>query len=352
MIAWPTGEELARFAATLAVGTAGGGLFALLGAPAPWLTGAVAATAGVSLAGVKLGMPPWLRAVAFVFLGANMGATVTPETIVLMWRWPLGLLGLALCIAAIMGSVAFYLERVHGFDRATARLAAIPGNVGYVMALAAEIPCDAARLTIIQMMRLGAMVLLMPMLLVVTGIAPASQAVPRGPAAHPVVPLELVLLLAAGVIGGLAFKRLRLPAPQLFGAMLAAALLYGSGAFTTGMPGWMLAPAFVVTGSMVGTNFAGMDLKLLRATLLASIGNVLIGSGVALLFAGPVATLLGLPVAQLWLAYAPGGVETMAVMALAMGFDAAFVGTHHAVRFVLLGIYVPVFVKRLARSRT
>jgi membrane AbrB-like protein len=158
---------------------------------------------------------------------------------------------------------------------------------------------------------------------------------------------QLVLVLGAGVLGGIAFKRLKLPAPQLFGAMFAAVLLFGSGAFWTGMPAWMLAPAFVVTGSMVGTNFSGMDLKLLRDTMVASIGTVVIGSGVALIFAWPVAEALGLPVAQLWLAYAPGGVETMAVMALALGFDAAFVGTHHAVRFILLGLYVPPWVKKL-----
>ena len=29
--------------------------------------------------------------------------------------------------------------------------------------------------------------------------------------------------------------------------------------------------------------------------------------------------------------------------------DAAFVGTHHAVRFVLLGTYVPLFVRKLPR---
>jgi membrane AbrB-like protein len=322
----------------------------LAGAPAPWLTGSVAATAAAALAGFSIGMPNWLRAVAFVFLGANMGSTVSPETIALMWRWPLGFVGLAVAVAAIMVSVSLYLQHVHGFDRATARLSAIPGNVGYVMALAADIPCDVARLTIIQMMRLGAMVLLMPLVLTMSGIAPATSGGPPRPAVvHPVVAWELVVLLVAGVGGGYAFKWLKLPAPQLFGAMFAAAVLFGSGAFTTGMPAWMLAPAFVVTGAMVGTNFQGMDHKLLCDTLVASIGNVVIGSAVGLAIAWPVASLLGLPVAQLWLAYAPGGVETMAVMALALGFDAAFVGTHHAVRFVLLGTYVPFWVRKLQR---
>jgi uncharacterized protein len=71
---------------------------------------------------------------------------------------------------------------------------------------------------------------------------------------------------------------------------------------------------------------------------------------VGLAFAWPVAALLGMPVAQVWLAYAPGGVETMAVIALALGLDVAFVGAHHVARFFWLGLIVPVWMRRYLRS--
>jgi uncharacterized membrane protein AbrB (regulator of aidB expression) len=52
---------------------------------------------------------------------------------------------------------------------------------------------------------------------------------------------------------------------------------------------------------------------------------------------------LGLPVGQIWLAYAPGGVEAMAIMALALNLDPAFVGAHHVVRILGLNVFSPLW---------
>ena len=57
---------------------------------------------------------------------------------------------------------------------------------------------------------------------------------------------------------------------------------------------------------------------------------------VALAWAMPLAWLVGLPPTQVWLAYAPGGVETTALLAMALGLDAAFVSSHHIMRVVIL----------------
>ena len=47
-------------------GAAGGAVFTLLGPPLPWLLGALCATAGASVAGLRLGLDQRLRAVALV----------------------------------------------------------------------------------------------------------------------------------------------------------------------------------------------------------------------------------------------------------------------------------------------
>src|SRR5690606_15985611 len=110
-------------------------------------------------------------------------------------------------------------------------------------------------------------------------------------------------------------------------------------------------PGFLVIGVTVGTNFAGIDRYHIAESLLASIGSLLFGAAVALAFAVPVAWLLDLTVAQLWLAYSPGGVDVMTIMAMALGLDPAFVGSHHVVRFIGLGFVVPLWVRSgLARG--
>jgi uncharacterized membrane protein AbrB (regulator of aidB expression) len=60
--------------------------------------------------------------------------------------------------------------------------------------------------------------------------------------------------------------------------------------------------------------------------------------------------LLGLPFGQLWLAYAPGGVEAMAAMALALHLDPAFVGAHHVLRILGLNLITPFWLRRGGRA--
>ena len=72
---------------------------------------------------------------------------------------------------------------------------------------------------------------------------------------------------------------------------------------------------------------------------------VMVSTTLAALFAALAANLLGLPFGQVWVAYAPGGVEAMAAMAIALGYDSAFVATHHLFRIILLLFLLPVLLK-------
>ena len=79
------------------------------------------------------------------------------------------------------------------------------------------------------------------------------------------------------------------------------------------------------------------------------VASVLLALALSAGFAAGAARLIGLPFDQLWLAYAPGGIEAMAVMALALGADAAFVGAHHVARIVGLNLLNPLW-RRPGRS--
>ena len=345
----PLVDRLKRFALTISIAVAGGLAASLVGIPAPWLSGPAVAVAAVALSGVGVAVLPPVRTAALVFLGATMGASVTPETLTLMTRWPVSLAGLAVCVMAIMMSIAFYLERVHGYDRATARLSGVPGALPFVLALAAESSGDARRIAIIQMMRLAILLICMPSLLTVLGVH-GTAALPASVSA-PIVPWELVLLFALSWLGGVLFERLGAPAGMLFGAMVTGAVLFGSGAIRTGLPAWLMLPGFVAIGAMVGANFSGTDRRLFLDTMLAGLGSVVVGGVVALACALPVAWVLDLHPAQIWLAYAPGGVDVMAIMALALGLDAAFVGGHHVLRFLGLGLIVPIWLREHLKRR-
>ena len=329
-------------AATLAIGIAGGAVFWLIGLPLPWLSGAAAGVAGASLAGRVLGIHQALRETAILLLGLTMGATVTPETLTLLPRWPVTLIGLAGAMLSIMAAGAMYLERVHGIDRATARLASMPGALNFVMALSLETHSDPRRVAIIQIVRMTAILLLLPSLVTLTsGHTPTSLVRDTG---HGVKLGQLMILVGACGLGALLFHRLKTPAPSLFGAMLAAALLCGPGFVDTAIPEWLMLAILAVLGSMIGANFAGADMALFIETAKAGLGSLAVAVLVALAWAWPLALLIGLPVVQVWLAFAPGGVETTALLALSMGLDAAYVTSHHIVRVVILNLLVPFWL--------
>ena len=57
----------------------------------------------------------------------------------------------------------------------------------------------------------------------------------------------------------------------------------------------------------------------------------------------------GLPIPTLVLAYAPGGLAEMSLIALALSLDAAFVATHHLVRVFLIVVLAPAFFRAGSR---
>jgi uncharacterized protein len=71
-------RQIRRTEITLAVGAVGGSIFGLLGLPAGWLTGAMAAVAIAAIAGTQVEVPTSLRNVAFVVTGSFLGSSVSP----------------------------------------------------------------------------------------------------------------------------------------------------------------------------------------------------------------------------------------------------------------------------------
>ncbi len=327
----------------LSTGAAGGAIFTALGLPAPWISGAMLAVAGAALAGLGVGMPGWLRQLAFMVLGFTMGANLTPATLAKVALWPASLLFLAGSIAATSIALSAYLRLVHRWDPATAAFSAVPGAFTYLLLMAMRSRADVPRVAVTQLIRL----------LVLTGVLPPllsaleqGAAAPNAALTSAAGPLELLIALAAcGLIGGVC-ERLNVPAGTLLGAMFASALIHGTGLTDARLSPRLLVFAYIVTGTFVGLRFKGVSLRLILETLVAGLATVTLGLIISGAFAATAAMLLHLPLDQLLLAYAPGGVDVMAIMALALGLDPAFVGVHHALRFMALSIVLPIWLRR------
>lgn len=63
-----------------------------------------------------------------------------------------------------------------------------------------------------------------------------------------------------------------------------------------------------------------------------------------------VSSLLDVPLGAALIAFAPGGLETMAAMAVILNADPAYVGTHHILRLIFLSVLMPFVLSRAKRS--
>ena len=231
----------------MTIAGAGGALFAALGLPAPWLTGSMMAIAAAAMADLPVGLPARLRDVAFVLLGISMGSSATPESVTQMQAWPGSLALLALSVVATLFAGAVYLERVHGWDRVTARCASMPGAFAAVIVLAATSTADLPRVVLAQSIRIFILVALMPAMLTlhrwrVERGWPSSDTPPTNTA------LEVLATLAASGSLAVLLTFLRVPAGALLGAMIASGILHATGLVHGRFPPPLVIIGFVATG--------------------------------------------------------------------------------------------------------
>lgn len=328
---------------TLLIGAAGATIFWLVGFPAAVLTGPAAAVSLATLLGLRTAIPPLLRDAVFLVLGLQIGSTVTPEVIETALAWPVSLLMLTATLIVVLQSARAVLRRGFGYDRMTALLAATPGHLSYVLGLSTDLAADVPRVALVQSVRVLMLTLLVPVLIALWGVEGTAQLADRGESSA--LSLAVLFPLALGL--GLIFRRLSIPAPLLLGAMAVSAIGHGSDLTPGAMPAWMTVVAFVCMGALIGTRFRGLDRRGLGAAFLAGVVTTLIACAVAAAGAWLAGGLVGLPPAALLLAFAPGGVEVMAAIAIETGLEPAFVAAHHVFRLVVLTVLVPVLIARV-----
>ena len=344
---WPDlPRSPALTALTLAVGGAGALAFWALSAPVYMLMGPAVAVSVAGLGGLRTAIDPRLRDVCFVVVGVAVGSGFDNDALAAMLRWPLAFAFMALLVVAILAVSQAALSRLFRFDARSAVLASAPGHLSFVIAVASEGGSDIARISITQSVRLLLLTLVVPFAAVAMGVDLAGTITPPGPL---LAPGPLIALLAISPLVGWVFGRWGVPAPLLLGAMVTSALGHLSGLAPGVLPGWLILPAYLVLGSLIGTRFSGISLAHFTSGLAAGLTVTLIAVGLATLWSLPVAWALDMPLAHVLVAFAPGGLETMIAMGVVLGVVPGFVAACHIARLLVLSVVLPWWLSRLAR---
>lgn len=328
---------------TLVIGAVGALLAFLAGIPAPFLTGPAFLVTLSALLGLQATIHPRYRDAIFVVIGVNMGTSVTPEAVATAAKWPGSLAMLSLSILVIFLGGARLLRSVSGMDRMSALLTATPGHLSFVLSLSSDVKADIGRVTLIQTMRVLSLTLIVPFIAPLLSETPVVGMRPTGdPMTLP--PLAALLLMALFV--GLAVQKLRLPAALLLGGMAVSSVAHGFAITEGTVPPWLSIPAFVSMGTLIGTRFTGVSPRMVLSSLGASAMLTGFAAAVSLLGALMVSRLLGLPILNVLIAFAPGGLETMMTMSILLNANPAYVAAHHVFRLIFLSVVLPVVVAR------
>ncbi|MEL6510629.1 MAG: AbrB family transcriptional regulator [Pseudomonadota bacterium] len=334
--------------AAIALGTAGGTLFYVLNLPLPWMLGAIIVTLIGTLAKWNLTGPEKARPYVVAVIGVMLGSGFKPDTFDHLGQWAVSLIGLVVCVAASAFLVQEYLHRFGGQSRVTAIFSAMPGGVVEMVEVGRAEGGDEKAIILAHVWRI---------ILVIAAIAvwfrfvlgfEVDGTLPMSP--NPTGPMDLLVLAVCAVLGSALGLGLRLPAPTFIGPMVLSAAAHMTGLTYSSPPLALVVAAQIVLGVIVGCRFKGSQTREIFHALKLALVSTIIMMAVAASLAWRVHRITGHSPVQLLLAYAPGGLNEMSIVSLAIQADVAFVATHHLFRIVALLALAGTVLARLAKA--
>lgn len=345
-----SGKKRGSMLLALAIGSGGGLLFAWLQLPLPWMMGAMVATTVASVAGANIRIEYRLRMVMIAILGVMLGSAFRPELIDRAGEWAVSIAGLLVYAVTAGALVTWYFRKVGGYDAVTSYFASSPGGLNEMVLVGRAMGGDDRVIALTHSARILLVVMTIPFVFrIFADYTPSGTLLPPG-AGLDLAVQDWLILGGCAVVGAAVGKLLRIPAAFLVGPMAFSGVIHLAGVTEASPPSLLVACAQVVMGSGIGCRFAGTPVREIARIVKISIGStaILMVSGV--LFGLALEQVTDVPWFVLVLAYAPGGLAEMSLIALALGRDVAFVATHHIFRIGFIVILAPAAFRLMRRG--
>ncbi|MBY6161664.1 AbrB family transcriptional regulator [Mameliella alba] len=345
-------------ALVLAFGTLGGGFATWAHLPMPWMLGGLFASALV----VLVWEPGFLNDYAFplkfrtgfvALIGVMIGTQVTTELLTLAGDLPWTMTALVIFVAlAHLGNMAIF-QRLGGYDRATAFYSGTPGGLMESIVMGEGAGADIRVMATQQFLRIIVVITLLPLGLSLWLGEPVGSAagLSAGAETAPVTPQALFLICLAAGLGLWLGKLIRLPAAQLSGPLILAALATVTGVLDLHLPVWLIASAQLVIGVSLGMRFKGVGLALIRRCAWLALLSVGYMMALGAILSALLWQITGIEWLHLLISFAPGGVAEMSIVALSLAANPALVSLHHVVRILLTVVEMSVLARLMGLGR-
>lgn len=344
-------QRFGPYGVALSLGVVGGVIASYITLPLPWMLGPMIVCLIASIAGLPIKGPVKIRPLMICVIGVMLGSGFTPEMANRIGDW-LFSMGMLFAYCVVIGAVVYpYFRRVAGYDPVTAYFSAMPGGLNEMMIVGGEYGGDERRIVLTHASRVLLAVLLIPIWFrIVEGLDMGDRS-QLGPSLANSQARDLIILTLCGVAGYLLGRVLRLPARNLLGPMLVSAVVHLMGWTEMPPPNEIVNLAQLFIGTVIGCRFAGLDAISILRILWIGLGATVLMIGITVIFATIMGMMTDLEPLMVVLAFAPGGLAEMALVALAMRADVAYVATHHVVRLAFVVLLAPFAFKFLNPER-
>lgn len=351
----PSSVSITNQMITVGIGTVGGLILAYLNLPLPWIVGSMVFCAVVAVATpLKLQISIVMFRVMLMIVGVTLGAAFSPEFLLRAKYWTGTLAGMVLCTVLSVWVGMNYLKLVTNYDSKTRFLTAAPGAMSQIIPLCLEMGADVRTISLVHTIRGVSIASLVPP---VMHLAFNSHHVPVGLMfdLHQFTNMGIehsdIILLSGCMLGAPLARFLRIPSADLLGPMVLSGILHALSLTSATTPLAVSAIAQIVIGSMVGCFFVGMTLAELVKTARVSLGLVALLCLISIGFAYALHVITEIALSSLILAYMPGGIPEMSLLAVELGMDPAFVATHHTLRMFMVVAGVTFLGKHIKKQQ-
>jgi len=330
-------QRLPAWWATPLIGAFGGWLASLANWPLPWMVGSLLAVIAVRCSGWLVSEVPRGRQVGQWIVASAIGLHFTGEVM----REVLAHFGVILAGAVgtlLLGLIGIFILLRSGSDRATAFFASMPGGASEMVVLANRHQAEAASVAAAHSLRLLLVVLIVPALF--TWGLPTVAAPPAAPVSWP----WLAVLLPAGGLLALLWKRLGQPNPWMLGPLTVCALASVAFDLHIGLPCWAGALGQWLIGCSLACHFDRPFFRSAPAFLLRILLFTLLAMLVAAALGGALGWLTALDEVSLMLGMMPGGITELCLTAEALQLSVALVTAVQVLRlFLVMFLAEPLF---------
>ena len=344
---------------TFAIALSTGWLFLQGGLPAPFLMGSLFGVwvigANVKKLQPHLGVARWFHIPVVLGLGVLIGSHFTADIWHHAFAWSDTLLAMVIVTIIVTLCGYLFLTKIRQYDHLTAFLCSVPGGQAEVLVMAREHVEKDYVVALFHLIRVAFVFFSTPLLLAfIQGAEAVNQSNQQLASMPSLIDLSLVELgyfLGLGIIGYAIARQVRLPMAHLLGPVILSTIAHAAGLVHIPRIFEFVMLAQLAIGGAVGARLAQVKFAELLYYLRDAIANTTMILCLYFIAAMIMVQIAGLDLLALWLAFVPGGLYEVTLLALIFGFDIAFVAFHHTVRIILIFISMPFAARSLQKHR-